>query len=985
MKKHITAVVTTLFLTLGLKGVEERTTFTTLYDGRSHGRIEAFVAEKDGTGWAKTYKDLLYFKDGKLQRLKGTPVEGCTFVHALLGDAENGYYSPHGDSEKKQKLIYRLIDGEARLHCSPLSVDSNSKEFTSNTYVAQDGRVLSWNANRIALWQNGVWSMKAVSMTSEFKLPIVFEQEGSLVLVCEHQMHVIDPIGKLSTLQMEWKQPTSRCVRWKGRTAIRISRFAKTVESFDLLNGQAIALPEALKTLPGPMTDLAVVSSGHILIKTCNAIFALASDGTLSCPSATMPELFDAMSDLHNCLDFTDLTQDGRNGLWFSSTDPGLYHFSAQGLELWDWRHGLRGGVKSICCASPKVIHFLSENRQGKIVQARLGELPPAEIAGIRADRWSTYRKRRGTGLYEADGIITYLPAATNTVRRWNGSAFSEQQLPSELGSDHALMLSDDRGCLYVQMGRQPSKPYGLKAAITPEGIHVFSRPSQTTSFFQMEEALEWGVSKGATGFECQNMHFLVTPEKHIYWCCPHISEAIRYFNGAAWSTLRPARSPAGFAYSPRYGALVRISAGGFLRYQTGLLEPLNFDTGLLMQDGLLRCPFDRMLMSAEPDRYMLIAPQSLPAAGGRSSVRDSARFTQFFMLPGLTPSRLGINADEAKEKSLLKFQQYQDIKAYYPSSGGCFLRKRDDPPIRVFGGVKIPLILENTALFDRLLGNIHEDINGNIWFDSHENGRVVCCYRSDDLRVAVHAEPVENAKDRLIVHARVEPPVKNVHFFYRLSEREAWQPFSGETTETLYFTESGSYTCEVSAVHMSARLKHIGSLRHEAHVALPETSLLEPSDFENVITVKTPDWHPPVVCVPVTSEMRDACTLMWRRDELYEPWQPLGADGRFPFNRLGTNGLYRLLFATLEEGFRRDVTPECLTVRLDLSDEEQLVLLIENLTGTDFVARDAAYIQLNSDRPKWLAVLHKLETQSSAARDLLNTLGPVQNLLKAD
>jgi hypothetical protein len=164
--------------------------------------------------------------------------------------------------------------------------------------------------------------------------------------------------------------------------------------------------------------------------------------------------------------------------------------------------------------------------------------------------------------------------------------------------------------------------------------------------------------------------------------------------------------------------------------------------------------------------------------------------------------------------------------------------------------------------------------------------------------------------------------------------------------------------------------------------VLLPDTRLTAPSGAEGVITVKTPTWQPPVTCVPATPERRDACALAWRRDEAGEAWQPLGADGRFPLHRLGTNGLYRLLFAAVEESFRRDESPVSLTVRLELPDEDQLIVLITNLTGNDLLARDAAYIQLKSDRPKWLAALHRLELQSGAAQRLLQTLDPVRNLL---
>ena len=105
-------------------------------------QIEAFAPENDGTGWAILPTSEPFFWSGdNFHKLSETPL--WVSNGRFLGDASRGYYLQLYDVERCTKRIYRLINGEARLHCRPLSYEPDSEERYANTYIARDGRVVS--------------------------------------------------------------------------------------------------------------------------------------------------------------------------------------------------------------------------------------------------------------------------------------------------------------------------------------------------------------------------------------------------------------------------------------------------------------------------------------------------------------------------------------------------------------------------------------------------------------------------------------------------------------------------------------------------------------------------------------------------------------------------------------------------------------------------------------------------------------------------
>ncbi len=178
--------------------------------------LVAFVLERDGSGWALTQArgyDPLYFTGDAFCPLAGGNPPGITYYDTILGDAAHGYYLPRVDHEPPLKRIYRLIDGEARLHCEPLSTGGH--ELSGNTYVAYDGRVVSWHEQRLALWFRDTWTFHPASIPHRLGWPIILEHAGHIILVDAQEIHVIDPEGAVTARRPGWTETTRACFQWR--------------------------------------------------------------------------------------------------------------------------------------------------------------------------------------------------------------------------------------------------------------------------------------------------------------------------------------------------------------------------------------------------------------------------------------------------------------------------------------------------------------------------------------------------------------------------------------------------------------------------------------------------------------------------------------------------------------------------------------------------------------------------------------------------
>lgn len=845
--------------------------------------VEAFAPENDGSCWAmRSNGELLCIAGGNIHPLKGPSPKGICYFRQFLGDPSRGYYFQRHDSNKHQKLIYRLIDGEARLYCQPLVAEPHSEELLVNTYVARDGRIVSWNTGRIALWQHNAWSLHPALVARDEGLPVFLEHDGHIIVVCGILIHVISPDGKLTTYRPGWDAPTFHCVHWKDRIALRTTRGVPSPHAFDLLNGEPLPPPSPFAEIREPVATLTASSGGNVWAKTTCAMYRLGPKDPfrrLELPATANLELKAVIDRKHTGMpEKTEPSWD----ILFTDGNGALLWWNASGLERWDGQHGITRIVRNFSYTDDHTAWFLSGGVDARIFSLPLNE-PVASAAEEKPDRWQTHKVFPGSHLMEMDGMIAFLDESGHHLRRWDGKVFTEQALPSETTNGVLSGVAwDNQGHVYLQHVYRKA-PFTSLIDMGPNIVTVladaFTHYSQST----MESVLVRAVNRGATAFDHQGWEVVPTPEKKI-WLLDRNSGALRLYDGLAWREVRIESTVSSLAYLPHEGVIIQTEDNRTLVYNAGMFEERK---------------------------------------GCAPTLRSPAP-------PSLSPDSTG------------------------------------------------------TPLAGRVISARYTDRKGNLWFWLGMEA-TASCYRVDDLRLTAQGLEDSSCPDRLAIRATLTPPLDNIRYEARLNGSGDWQPLQTQrgVPARLRFPSSGIYTCEVSSVFLGMRLPQTAVFPHKARVALPDTQLTLPENASDPLPVSRYDWRPPVVPKPTSFMRNAACRLIWRLADSEAPWRPLEKEGRFPLHQLGTNGVYRLVFAAQEEDFWQDTSPVELTVRLALDDEGQLLVTLDQLVSEDPGLQDTARRRLRENQQRWRPLLEQLLRRTKEAQATLMSLDSVLHSLQ--
>ncbi|MDD5708612.1 MAG: hypothetical protein PHR35_22065, partial [Kiritimatiellae bacterium] len=541
--------------------------------------ISAFAMEHDGTGWALLNNGEPMYYDGKAyRRLMGNPPPERIGFDVLLGDAERGYYIQRYDHGQPRlnvppsKRIYRLIDGEARLYCEPLAIEGDSPEFRRNTYVARDGRLISWNTQRIALWHRDAWTLLPAQVTNRERLPVIVEHAGHIIVVDAQTFHVIAPDGRLATRQPVWKHTTRDCFHWQGPVALRMVEEETGVEAFDLLSGAQLPLPSPFAHVTEPVTAMFRSSDGTPWAKTTNAVYRLGG--------ADQVTRFDLPVEDVSIVAISETMSAGTNGtsrwdIFFADGRPGLWRWNAEGAERWDASHGVRGHPRLATLTIDRSLLFMSAESQGwRLLRLPLdAPRPPTEAE---PERWQFVELHPRTCPMEMGGTIACVPAKGKLLRRWDGANWSEQPWPDVPARS---MLSgtawDDLGTVYLRYwyGHQ----CGIVTELTPTTATVVS--DENAHDQHMLGALQRSANRGATRltFSEEGYHAAITPTRNI-WYVAADTGVVRHYDGIVWHAIPVGSDIKALTWSPRDGAVLRRKDGSTLVYTNGLFEPL---TGL--------------------------------------------------------------------------------------------------------------------------------------------------------------------------------------------------------------------------------------------------------------------------------------------------------------------------------------------------------------------------------------------------------------------
>lgn len=533
--------------------------------------LAAFAPERDGSGWALTQTrgyDPLYFTGDAFRPLVAGNPPGITYYDTILGDAAHGYYLPRFDHEPPLKRIYRLTEGEARLHCEPLSTGRNDHELIGNTYIARDGRVVSWNEQRLALWFRDAWTFHPASIPHRLGLPIILEHAGHIVLVDAKDIHVIDPDGAASTRHPGWAGTTRACFLWQGSVALRMVEKEAGVEAFDLLRGDRLPLPPPLSRVDEPVEALFRSSAGTAWARTAKAIYRL--DG------ADRPARFELPAAGIGIVAIAEggaADADGAPRWDIFFTDglrPGLWRWNADGTEQWDARHGIQGSILQTHITADRTFWFLATAPGGPRL-FRLPLDPPVPPPEADPERWHQVDLQPATRPMDLGGTVACIPARGNRLLRWDGATWSEQFWPDvPEWSMQDRVAWDDRGTVYRQF--RHTGRYASLVELTPKAATLVNDGSRRDD--SMLEALQRSADRGATRFTYGDdvTMALTTPQRDL-WVGAADQYVVRHYDGTLWREIPCGDGFEALAWNPRDGVVLHLRDGGTRVYTNGLFE----------------------------------------------------------------------------------------------------------------------------------------------------------------------------------------------------------------------------------------------------------------------------------------------------------------------------------------------------------------------------------------------------------------------------
>ncbi len=534
--------------------------------------VEAFVPEDDGTGWAlRSNGALLYWAGGAFHAVPGDYSVVASSYRRFYGDALRGYSIQCLDSYRNLKYVCRLADGRVWRHTKPLTVKREQvEESLDNTYVAQDGRVVSWNTERVALWQNDDWSFLPAPVASDEGLPVLLEHDGHIILVCGLIVHVIAPDGKLTTRRPGWKDPTFSCVQWKGATAIRTVRGLTGPQAFDLLSGQPLPLPASFAEVREPVTTLVRSTGGSVWTKTGRALYRLGPGGKvlrLELPTVDSMELV-MIADRADTGAASE-TEPGWDVV-FTDRQPGLVRWNASGVERWDPRKfGLPNSIRDCVCTADRCFWFVAGGIEARVFRLPLDDAPQ-ETLEEQPGRWQTFKIFPGSRPMEMDGAIAFLSESGRVLKRWDGNAFTEQALPPSLTNGVLTgVASDNQGHVYLRHAFRTA-PFESLTDMSPAAVKVVSDGFTHDPQGKFETALVQAVNRGAAAFNFPGWDVTVTPEKKI-WLLDRNEEAVRHYDGIAWRRISIDGSVRALTWSRRDGVVLRMRDNRTLVYDAGL------------------------------------------------------------------------------------------------------------------------------------------------------------------------------------------------------------------------------------------------------------------------------------------------------------------------------------------------------------------------------------------------------------------------------
>lgn len=570
-----TALITLSILTASLTAKTEKVDSIT-YTLPNNQTIQTFLPESDNSGWAvQAGGQLLYFADGTFIPLSGTPPEGRNYYENIMGDASRGFYQQrYIDTENKTiKLIYKLVDGKAHLHCKPIRVnDALGSGKGSYTYIAKEGKIISWNDSHYLLWLNDKWHKLPFDDSLSKSPPLFFEHSSFIIVVMDSMFYIINPEGEVKEISTKEKTRIVNCQAWDKNTMIALHAADSSLSAFDIRTGARKTLPQEFNRISESIRDMQRSPNGILWCFTDKSIYRLSPDCTAS-------KIERPGSDAMVVLAISDtkelskpLKDDTRWDIFYLNEESELSSLNSQGVIDYTSRMNLINKPRSVIASTSRKIWILTGTAENRLIDIDLdGQRTQSRLNAT--ELWQIYKIRQQTPLLGNNGFIAFFSDKDNSLLRWNGKKFTETQLPDIFHHPISDIAIDSRGVIYCIVFMSDGFKNERLYEISHNGTQLLSEDRTGRFFHMMEIAISRSIAEGATSFNwVGDEDVLITTDRHA-WVRTKNSNVLKYYSGGVWKSVRHAKTPDDIIETENQKVAIHMKDEGWFVFNEGLFD----------------------------------------------------------------------------------------------------------------------------------------------------------------------------------------------------------------------------------------------------------------------------------------------------------------------------------------------------------------------------------------------------------------------------
>lgn len=867
-----------------------------LHDSATSG-FHAMALDESGMPWVLAGGLVQYFDGKQFVALDKNKVSSGSYTTQLVGGPDRGLYLTQPGEEEHLGYVFRLNAGQCE---EVTSFYYDAGHYAPGFYVSQDGRLFNWGETFLAVYDGEDWKRIEAQFNpgSRHRPPAIcdlgddvyfYSTVDNRVYHCNKNSVLDSKEGpsELRDFLAAQKQRTMypvppRTSPWHGdRVLIQIhnssERFAFNVRTNEIVNVNLVPKPGqsfSIVTMK-PLRDGSVLFVSRLARTREHTLFKLSPDGTLDELPGSRGLAWESGRDLglpHTILE----TRDG--SLVFGLREFGISVYRDGKLTHYGREQGLFTGVTYIGEGANGDIWFPLSNDGKFIGRLKLGAEPVVQTEV--AKDWSEFNLVSRSRVWRLNDqtIALFETDHPNQLTRRTGDQVRYQPLTFDPKEVRASVV-DDRGHLLLE---------------TDHGKAYDVAENDVTEYNSFDDLLVAAVSAGAKRFQFspQLSGVIVTPDKRI-WYGKRNDSRVRMWDGAHWKEFG-FRDSIYYIFATEEGPLIRSQGGKFYRHVEGQMQQQPFSLTshpkLMLGPQELQ-PLDETLLAEHPGRYFPFR-----------RIFDETRL--YYNLTGFEQSFESDQAAKDPEYSFALPRFHHQVVESRFTGAWLLMSQGAGAPFRIVGNEVEKIDFSGTPLAALSVMDVVEESNGNVWFLTYYGGSPRA-FRLSASQLSLESTPVDTRYGRTLeLAADIKPQrlASSVELVATLNGQPVPTTRTANGKLHFRFPEPGKYDVSIGGVWLGSVVPNLQTVTVNAEFDLPETTWIAP---EKEVTVRTPQWRPPVTVKPAVENQLP--TLEWR--VVGKPWQQIPLHGTIALKDLPP-GTYDVQLRAVEEDTWRDPTP---------------------------------------------------------------------------